>query len=429
MFGKVEKDLFGEDGIVGEEDEILLKLIFDLPINWVGNKKRMLSRILLFVNKHKIEHETFFDVFSGSGVVSALAAASGKKVISNDLLMLSSTWLQQLLSGKTDILSSDECLNILNIVKQDSEAPSQVGFLSDLYKGTLITKEEVAYLDAYRRTISKLFGPYMSVGHRLNGSIHAPAYINLNSGEIEFDNITGDPVKVTFAMQMMCVHILQQAFMGGRCYQNQLLAKAEKRLNDGKTGTYGNSNSIGNESHLIKLLRPKTCPMKGISNFLSSREYSSKIFNCDAESLISSNAVQADLAYFDPPYGGSNSDYLWMYMVCEGFLTGKRIEECLSLREDAVKFKGGGYERDKSFSKKARKGYTENFASMLDASKNFPNWMISFNESSFAPIDKIIEVVSDFRKDFVVETVDGYRYNYRDRSVKKGSEYVILARG
>jgi site-specific DNA-adenine methylase len=429
MLGKVEKNLFGEDHIVGEEDEILFKLIFDLPINWVGNKKRMLSRLLAFINKHEVEHETFFDVFSGSGVVSALAAASGKKVFSNDLLVLSSTWVQQLLSGKTNVLSSDECLEILNAVKQDIEQPSQVGFLSDLYKGTLITKEEVAYLDAYRRVVAKFFGPYMSVGHRLNGSVYSPAYINLNSGEVEFENITGNPEKVTFAMQMMCVHILQQAFMGGRCYQNQLLAKAEKRLQDGKVGTYGNSNSIGNESHLIKLLRPKTCPMKGISNFLSNKGYESTIFNCDAESLIASNTIQADLAYFDPPYGGSNSDYLWMYMVCEGFLTGKRIEECLSLRENAVKFKGEGYERDKSFSKKVRKGYTENFSSMLEASKDFPNWVISFNESSFAPIDRIIDVVSSFRKDFVAETVDGYRYNYRDRSVKKGSEYVILARG
>jgi len=428
MIGKSETNLFGEDSVTSEDDEILLKLIFNLPINWVGNKKRMLRKLLLFINTHEIEHDSFFDVFSGSGVVSALAAYSGKKVYSNDLLTLSTTWLQQILSNEKSPLSLDESLSLLSETKSNLQTPTHIGFLSDLYNGSLITENEVSYLDSYRNTVSKMFGSYMSIGYRLNGQVYSPAYINLSSGDIVFDNITGDPSKVTFAMQMMCVHILQQAFMGGRCYKSQLLAVSEKRLKDGKISKYGNSNAIGNESHLIKLLRPSTCPLKGLSSFLKNHKYSSTVFNCDAESLISSNQIKADLAYFDPPYGGYNSDYLWMYRVCEEFLTGKRIEDCEETREKAVKFKGSDYERDKSFAKKQRKGYAENFASMLSLSTDFPSWIISFNESSFSSIDVIADIVSSFRKDMIIETSDGYRYNYREKSTKKGNEYIILAR-
>jgi adenine-specific DNA methylase len=428
MLGKTEKDIFGEDIHIGDDDELLFKIVFNLPINWVGNKKRMLNRLLIFMNEHNVKHDSFFDVFAGSGVVSLLAVASGKTVFSNDLLTLASTGLIQLLSGKPSPLSLDECLELLETTKNNIGQPSKIEFLSDLYNGALLTKDEVSYISSYRNSVSKLFGKYMFIGNRLYKSVYAPAYIDLESGEVVFDKITGSPEKVTFSMNMMCVHILQQAFMGGRCYKSQLLAISEKRLKDGKIGRDGNSNAIGNESHLVNLLRPSTCPIKAIGNFLSTKDYSSTIFNCDAETLISSGLIKPDVAYFDPPYGGYNSDYAWMYRVCEEFLTGNKLEESEELREAAVKFKGDDYERDKAFAKKERKGYSENFSNLLNFSKDFPYWIISFNESSFSSIDDIIGIVSSFRKDLVVETVDGYRYNYREKATKNGSEYIILAR-
>lgn len=428
MLGQVEKNLFGDDETTSNDANILFRLIFALPINWVGNKKKMLGRLLVFMNEHNVEHNSFFDVFSGSGVVSLLAAASGKRVISNDLLTLSTTWLIQILSGRYNPLSIDEVLNILKMTKDLTGPPSKVGFLSELYGGALLTKDEVSYLDAYRRVISEMFGSRMLIGNRLNNGKLEPSFIDLDNGGLLFGGDGGNPEKASFAMQMMCVHILQQAFMGGRCYKSQLLAISEKRLKDGRKGLGGNTNAIGNENHLVGLLSPKTCPTRAVCEFLGRREFSSTITNCDAESIVSSGLVDADVAYFDPPYGGYNSDYAWMYRVCEEFLTGQRLEESVELREASVKFKGDDYERDKEFAKKERKGYSDNFAALLESSKRFPNWIVSFNESSYASIADIVDVISSFRNDLIVETVDGYRYNYREKSAKAGSEYVILAR-
>jgi adenine-specific DNA methylase len=421
-------DIFGENQLNDQDSQTLFRIVFNLPINWVGNKKRLLNRLLSFMNEHQVEYNSFFDVFAGSGVVSVLAAASEKKVFSNDLLMLSSTWVLNLLSSNRQILSNKEASDLLNIVKTKIRDPSQVGFLSELYGGALLIKSEVAYLDAYRRTVSELFGSKMMIGNRLNQGLYAMSYLDLNDGKIGFNPGTGNPQKVTFAMQMMCVHILQQAFMGGRCYKSQLLAISEKRLKSGKDGKNGNSNDIGNENYLMKLLYPKTSPTNEIGWFLSDKKFESTVFNCDAETIISSETFSADIAYFDPPYGGYNSDYAWMYRVCEEFLTGTRLEESEELREASVKFKGSDYERDKVFAKKERKGYTDNFSTLLNKSSRFPIWMISFNESSFASIETIADIVASFRPDMVIETVDGYRYNYRKQNEKAGSEYIILAR-
>ena len=428
MIGQQEQNLFGENKPISDEAELLFKLVFNLPINWVGNKKRMLNRLLVFINENNIEHSSFFDVFSGSGVVSLLAAASNKKVISNDLLILSTTWIMQLLSSIRNPLSVDEAVELLRKTNEITGTPTQIGFLSKLYDGALLSQEELKYLDAYRRAVSIMFGPYMPIGKRLCDNSYKPAFINLNDKSVVFNCPISNPEKTSFAMQMMCIHILQQAFMGGRCYKSQLLSVSEKRLREGKVNLHGNSNAIGNENLLIKLLSPRTYPTKEITHFLSTKDFSADIFNCDAETLISSGSVASEVAYFDPPYGGYNSDYAWMYRVCEEFLTGVRLEDCRELRECSVKFKGNDYERDKSFAKQQRKGYTDNFSALLNVSKIFPYWLISFNESSFASIEDIVNIVSSFRQKIVVESVDGYRYNYREKSSKAGSEYIILAR-
>lgn len=428
MFGKTEQDLFGDDQSTSNEAEHLIRIIFDLPINWVGNKKRMLRRIISFLNENNVGDGPFLDVFSGSGVVSMLAAASGRKVHANDLLILSSTWLLHTLSGKPNPLSNDDYQYLKDSLMEGGH-PQRIAFLGDLYGGSVVSSEELVRMDSFRRGVEHRFGRRLSVGHRLDKGVLRPAYLDLLDGSFSFIPGPGWPEKAAFAMQMMCVHILQQAFMGGRCYKSQLLAVHDKRLKEGRIRRNGsNVGAIGDADRLLPLLKPSTCPTNELAAFLSERKSCATVSNCDAEQLIASGAVDAEIAYFDPPYGGHNSDYAWMYRVCEEFLTGVRLEENVNLREASVKFKGNDYERDKQFEKEQRKGYTENFSAILSASKKFPVWVVSFNESSFIPIDDIVNIVSSFRRDPVVETASGYRYNYREKGCQAGSEYVILAR-
>jgi 16S rRNA G966 N2-methylase RsmD len=428
MLGTTEQDIFGEEQ-TSAETERLIRVVFGLPINWVGNKKRMLRRLVSILCDGRIGDGQFLDVFSGSGVVSMLAAASGRRTHSNDLLVLSSTWLLHALSGRPNPLTMHDYVSLAEAMS-DVGPPRRLAFLGELYGGSVVSPEELSRMDSFRRAVEALFGRRMSVGLRLDGNVLRPAYLDLSDGSSSFVPGPGWPDKAAFAMQMMCVHILQQAFMGGRCYKSQLLAIHDKRLREGRIRKDGsNVGLIGDADRLLPLLRPSTCPTNELASILAAKGASASVSNCDAEELVSSGSIDAEVAYFDPPYGGHNSDYAWMYRVCEEFLTGVRLEDNRALREASVKFKGNDYERDKEFEKIQRMGYIDNLSSLLAVSKRFPVWVISFNESSFMPIRDIVDVVASFRGDPVVEAADGYRYNYRDRDAKHGSEYVILARG
>jgi adenine-specific DNA methylase len=134
--------------------------------------------------------------------------------------------------------------------------------------------------------------------------------------------------------------------------------------------------------------------------------------------LLESGAVSADLAYFDPPYGGASSDYSSLYGMCEEYIRGCDPMTIPSFCEASKRFCG-------------KKEYENNFSAMLDLSRKFPVWLFSFNESSYASIDDITSLIGKFRSRIVVKPIKNYGYNYRKRthSSDRESEFLILARG
>ena len=125
--------------------------------------------------------------------------------------------------------------------------------------------------------------------------------------------------------------------------------------------------------------------------------------------------IKSDLLYLDPPYGGASSDYIALYRFLEEFIHQKSYTEMDYLRESGDRFNDD-------------KGYTEQFRNLLKECERFPNWLISFNATSFATLDEIVGVIKEFRKDVVVKGVK-FSYKYRkDRSKPTDCEYIILAR-
>ena len=414
-------DFFWEEVAGIPKVKELCDILQSIPINWVGNKKRMLNKLMSFIERNVGSYDSFFDAFAGSGVVSMAATASSKRVVSNDALMLSTVWIKNILSGIPQPLSPEEVL-FLTKFADSKDGDGGVGFIANLYNGSVLSKDEVSFINAYRKGVQVLFGNTMSIGKRNNNGVLSAAYLELDTGNVVFDKGLGNPEKASYAMNVMCVHILQQAFMGGRCYKSQLLAISEKRMQD-----EGRSSIIDNSLRLLKHLNQRENPVIKLSSFISRTLRPVDVLNMDAE-LALQMYPPTDVLYIDPPYGGYNSDYAWMYRVCEEFLTGRLLEESEELREITVKFKGEDFERDKAFRAKPRKSYQENFAALLKSSVNFPSWIISFNESSFSSINDIIDIVSSFRPNILVESIDGYRYNYRDNDKKTGSEYMIFAK-
>lgn len=139
-----------------------------------------------------------------------------------------------------------------------------------------------------------------------------------------------------------------------------------------------------------------------------------KCFNEDVIELINSGELQKifidkdkSLIYIDPPYGGQSSDYSKLYSFLEEYVHMKPLNDI----EKIQKFN--------RYSKK--KGYEEQFIDLLSLLKKvdlFDVWVLSYNESSWKPIEEIVSLLKTF-KNIVIVKEKKYQYNYRKNETEK----------
>jgi len=201
--------------------------------------------------------------------------------------------------------------------------------------------------------------------------------------------------KILSSMSML-YHIMKHCYVGGRLNSGQVLAKLDHRLshsrNDGKEMSFN-------------------LEWNGIDYDTSSPEC--HISNMDAEVYLQSIKPDVQTAYIDPPYGGDQSDYAKMYEF---------FEEYLSFVFDGLKKQE--FMCDKFSSKK---GYKQHFESLLDASRYIPNLVLSYNNSSWCPIEDIVSTIKKFRNSIIVEELD-YDYKYRSVLKDNSKEYIIISK-
>ena len=75
----------------------------------------------------------------------------------------------------------------------------------------------------------------------------------------------------------------------------------------------------------------------------------------------------------------------------------------------------------------SKQNYEEHFCELLMHSQGFPILVISYNDSSWADIEHILQLVSRFRSSVFVRTLD-YIYKYRSSDNRQSNEYLIVAR-
>jgi adenine-specific DNA methylase len=408
----MQGDLFGTDLLgLDAETDLLISRLFKFPINYVGNKKRLLRAIAEFLSSENIEFDSVFDAFSGSGVVSLMFSMMGKKVISNDLL--SSSALNAVMFLET------RCIPLLDGDAEDlveGVPPDGSGDFMQLRHKQFFDPAESEFLDRYKDNLalSGLAGspPSFYVGKTIddNGD-PVDKYINLGSNYLPSDGSLGNPHAASFAMYAICSQIMSKCFLGGRYYKGQTLSRLDKRL----------ERSEG--SLLMEDFKAALSPRAGkgllVWDILMEEKLKQEplVFNCDTVRLLESGCVDADLVYLDPPYGGASSNYTELYTVCEEYVRGGDLKEDPELQEASARFK-------------KVKGYRENFDILLDLCQRFPSWVISFNESSYASIDDIVDQVSKFGRKVSVKAInDSYVYNYRkDSKGSKEGEFLISAR-
>jgi adenine-specific DNA methylase len=418
----------------------------------VGSKRRLLTHIWDTIESENIEFDSAFDAFSGSGMVSLLFKAMGKKVICNDLLTSSAITAVCLLENTSVPITEKDIHFLCNNEPDDVRS-----FVLDNYKDKFFTEKECKFLDRYRRNVEIMCGDKFYCGLDLINKATLASIPNSNftvygkdlkkirsthdvgskfatekwrdttrkrrdaNNEIMFEPAVSEmSSKYTSAFSLMAIenHINRHCFLGGRYYQGQTIADLEHRLKHDK--------NKGKEITDLDI------QISRFESVLSENE--SIVFNADVVELLEAGIVQADLIYLDPPYGGASSDYSTLYRFLEEFLYEDKLENLEHIQ------KGG-----KRFSSK--KGYQAEFEYLLSLCSNFKTWMLSYNDSSYADIDTITSTIKNAgKKDVkVVEVPITYQYrkgknkvdadhffeNYLDdghKYVERGVEYLIIAR-
>ena len=146
-----------------------------------------------------------------------------------------------------------------------------------------------------------------------------------------------------------------------------------------------------------------------------------KCFNEDSTMLLQSGELDkyfknnnSSLMYLDLPYGGASSDYSKLYSFLEEYIHMKPLNEIDKIQK---------------FNRYAKKkGYEEQFIKFLDnldKTKLFDIWVVSYNESSWKPIEEIIELLKKYKKEVVVKKKE-YQYNYRKNETETIEEIDIF---
>lgn len=425
----------------------IIKIINHLPNPYVGNKKKLLSDLNLFLNKNNIHFDSVLDAFSGSGAVGLFFKLLGKRVIANDLLTSSYFNAVALIENNNTTLSKeqidyilnnpdDSCdfvrrmwtsgsnntklrqrftekeaiqldrirANIKNIANETAQkiglSANQIvcmrvpfGFIDrsvDIYSHR---KKQMIKYGSGSENHDRRIGIYYDENLDLNFKKWFPKYVSsINNAVIESNSAKYSHALSIFGVQN---YIFDEAFNGGRLNSGQVLKNPKLRIKE-----YGE----------IAFANLK----KSFHSEISKNSQSHCIAtNCDIIELLRSGYVNVDCVYFDPPYGGDSSNYFDLYQFFEEYVY-EDVDENLPHRELMNRFV-------------KRKNYEQNFLEMLDAAKDIPCWIFSYNDKSWESIEHIRSLIERFRKHIIVDNVE-YKYKYRKNTNIKGTEYIICAR-
>ena len=356
LFAETQEELFVEKALNTQAD------FNSLSNPYVGNKRKILADIAIELN-NEVSFDSFssvLDLFAGSAVVGAFFKKFGKEVYSNELLRSSYMNGVSLTQGWNSKISDEDWEFLVSNKNSKSDS-----FMEKTHSGSRLTNAEAVFIDNYFANVEERF--------------------------------VNDHVRACIAHSTMMQFIMSHCFVGGRLNSGQIIASLEHRLQHQR-----NDNSEMN----FKTMKPFYFPCEGLP---------SKFFNNDVFDFCNINKMTGrsfDLVYIDPPYGGQQSDYAFMYQFLEEYLARKSFQNIEYLKTAS-----------KSFSK--AKTYEDHFRKLLDSLDSNATLAISYNDSSWAKIETIKELVSEFRKNIIVKTMQ-YDYKYRSAENSSGVEYLII---
>lgn len=122
------------------------------PTRYMGSKRKLLDEIYRVTSR--FEFESVADVFSGSGVVGYMFKSLGKKVLSNDYMVMSATFAKAMIENNGMTLSEEE----VELLLTDRDATND--FVSKTFRGLYFTDADNHVIDVIRSNLAMLKDPY-----------------------------------------------------------------------------------------------------------------------------------------------------------------------------------------------------------------------------------------------------------------------------
>ena len=122
------------------------------PTRFMGSKRKLLNNIWNVAQD--FHFDSVLDMFSGSGIVSYMFKAEGKKVISNDYMTMSSTFSKAMIENNTVTLPRSEAERLLK------EPAILDTFVEETFQGLYYSDAENKIIDIIRTNIRSISNEY-----------------------------------------------------------------------------------------------------------------------------------------------------------------------------------------------------------------------------------------------------------------------------
>ena len=342
--------------------------------SYTGNKRKIIPHILQFIDHNNISYNTVLDLFCGSAYASLSFKMIGKKVACNDLMASSVVNALALVANNNIVLSKKEKESLRGI-NSSLKKVIDLEFYSDR-----ISENEISLINNYYNNAVRLFGPF-SISN----------------------------IKFALAMYPLLIYILKHCYIGGRLNCGQILAEYDYRIK--------HKRNKGWEMFVAGDYTPSYRQLKWPSLVVPNDKNIHFCHRLDASVYLKNVDISnIDLCYIDPPYGDNQSDYFKMYDILERIVLGEEYNTQNNLIDQSKKFVH-------------KLSYEQHFRELIHLCKKIPVLVISYNDNSWGSLEKIIDVIGEFRNEIThTEINHAYKYRNQKKNTSKTKEYVIIAK-
>lgn len=282
--------------------------------------------------------EVVLDAFGGSQSIAYMMKQLGKRTITNDFLNFNNQTGRALIENSGVNLTDGD----VEMLFSENRSPDDYGLMESLFSDLFFTRQEAAFLDAFRSNVERLDNPY----------------------------------KRALALSVMCRSMTRKVTMGHFAHTQALNYAADPVR-------------VKRNRSLIRPLKDlflELLPLYNAAVFDNKRENCS--YNENILDLLP-RLEHIDLAYFDPPYCNSHADYQSFYHLLETFVEYWKDKDFVNGTKRYEPKRYSGFDKNSEA--------LDNLRRMFEMSQNIPTWLVSYNDRSFPDIDTMIGMISPYR--------------------------------